>query len=257
MTKTEILAVAKPLLFGTEMVQAILRGKKTRTMRVNKNPPYHLDGCREENIMEFSDGAWYCGTCGADAYGYMYGETPKHLIPKYRPCDYVYVRETWQRFFACEIPKDHPHGVLCELSESHEHDREDAYYCYRADGHLYHPETSKKCNWQPSIHMPKDAARLFLRVTGVKVQRPQELSGDEIKAEGIPVHYIPRGTVRCEETGKLITNSAPPQYDLAVMHENWRMLWDSTVLKCQLPRYGYAANPLCWVYELERVWPDD
>ena len=120
-------------------------------------------------------------------------------------------------------------------------------YFYRADDK--HPDPDEK--WCPSIFMPRDAARIFLRITGVKAQRPQDLAHAEILAEGIDCLLHIMGNEH-------VCNPCPAR-DLigCSARVQWAELWDSVQQKKYLPLYGYSANPWCWVYEFERVVPDE
>ena len=121
------------------------------------------------------------------------------MKPPYLPGDILYVRETWMRLH-------------------------DGSYQYRADvGNSDFP-------WKPSIHMPKDAARLFLKVVSVQAQRLQDLLScrSEIVKEGV---YF-------------------EDYDQA--ETRFKALWDSTINSSDLPKYGFDANPWVWVIEFER-----
>ena len=95
---------------------------------------------------------------------------------------------------------------------------------YRADRY------DESCTpWRPSIHMPKEAARIFLRVTGGRVERLQEITEDEAIREGCIAHGG----------------------NLAI--DDFRAIWDSTIKKADLPLYGWDANPWVWVIEFERI----
>lgn len=119
----------KPILFNTEMVRAILDGRKTVTRRLIKhdvdailNSPYHKEHTEVEDKQIIS----------------------KLCMPPYQPGDILYVRETWS-----------------ELSFG---------YVYKADGENI-DHLGNVIKWHPSIHMPKEAARIWLKVTGVRVER--------------------------------------------------------------------------------------
>lgn len=94
-------------------------------------------------------------------------------------------------------------------------------------------EISGDAKWHPSIHMPKEAARIFLRVTNVRVERLQEITSGQICKEGVEVEdpYVLNG----EEKRYAFSN-----------------LWDSTIKESDLDRYGWNANPWVWVIEFER-----
>lgn len=215
MTREELLQIAKPILFNTEMVKAILDGRKAQTRRIRNIPPFHFDDCLGEKIMEYSDGAWYCGVCGGDGLGYQYGHPPKSLFPQHNRGDILYVRETWQYIEGAS----------------------GCGYAYKAGGGV-HNDTGV---WRPSIHMPKEAARIFLRVTDVRCERLQEISIADIKREGVVVPKI----------------DVPEVSDEAYLWFAFQTLWDSTVNKADVEKYGWNANPWVWVYGFELVYKED
>ena len=91
--------------------------------------------------------------------------------------------------------------------------------------------------WKPSIHMPKEAARIWLKVTDVRVERLQEITPDVIKNEGIILD--PKECV-----GKFDYTSE--------LYFLFQRLWNSTIKKPDFDRYGWDANPWVWVIEFER-----
>lgn len=188
MTRSELLERAKPILFNTEMVRAILGGRKTVTRRVIKSRSpkacgFYVTFDSNNNFEEVYD---------YDENEAMY-ESPQSRL---HIGDILYVRETW-----------------CKGNFRGEEER----YYYRADNKIPH------CEWHPSIHMPKEAARIFLRVTGVHVERLQDCSNMQAKDEG------------CNCCSQFVR------------------IWDSTIKKSDLAKYGWAANPWVWVIEFERV----
>lgn len=194
----------KPILFNTEMVQAIIDGRKTQTRRIIKPQPTNP---RWNNI----------GWLGwEDDYGYRM----KH------PCeagDILWVRETWDN-----IPVS-PGG----------HIRMGGRYYYKADDDL-RPGAWKVGKWRPSIHMPKEAARIFLRVTDVRVERLQDISVEDCKREGIWDDYK-------TPTKKWHDNLAEMAYPRC-----FAKLWDSTIKPSDRDCYGWEANPWVRVIEFER-----
>ncbi|MCQ5146470.1 hypothetical protein NE476_29425, partial [Enterocloster bolteae] len=99
---------------------------------------------------------------------------------------------------------------------------------YEFDGHV--------CDlpkWHPSIHMPKAAARIWLKVTDVRVERLQKITLDQIEKEGVKTEF------------PHVLNGQEKQYAFS-------QLWDSTVDKLNIDRYGWTANPWVWVIEFER-----
>lgn len=210
MTRQEILAVAKPILFNTDMVRAILGGRKTVTRRVVK-APYYIDNV---DVCKRSGTAMHKGTNGT--HGMPYPDNP------YKPGDYLYVRETWT--FDTGDPVD---------------DVGTGYFIYKAD-----EQCSALHHWRPSIHMPKEAARIFLRVTNVRVERLQELNGSDIEKEGIKT-----GITHFKSPMNNFGNA--DRFREAV--KEFSSLWDRTIKTVDLPLYGWEANPWVWVIGFERV----
>ena len=110
-------------------------------------------------------------------------------------------------------------------------------YLYRANygenEHFYQSGNEIAMHWHPSIHMPKQADRIFLRVKEVRVEFLQDIKADGISAEGI-------------------TSIAATCGDMEIALVEWKNLWNSTIKKADLPKYGWDANPLVWVIEFER-----
>lgn len=215
MKREELMQVAKPILFNTEMVQAILDGRKMVTRRVVK--PKSKNACGFFVTFRKSDGA-FMGVYDYDENEKMFESSQK---PPYAAGDYLYVRETWNWYNDTENGKT---------------------YIYRAD----YGEEHKKGYWKPSLHMPKEAARLFLKVTDVRVERLQDITPKEIEREGLKNPCVECYAKRdvCEDcicrdeyVDKLI----------------WSELWNSTIKKQDLDTYGWEANPWVWVIEFERI----
>ena len=211
----------KPMLFNTEMVMAVKDGRKTATRRIIKPQP-------KSKLAYVSaghgHGKWHYPS--EDAWKYWDDELFKHSenlteedlkqfwTPPAQPGDILYVRETWSR-----LP------LSC-----------DKYiHVYRAD---YAPSfKSSMFKWHPSIHMPKEAARLFLRATSVRAERLQDITSEQIDAEGCKEYGYNA------KTGELMPSS--PTF--------FKISWDNTVKKSDLDRYGWNANPWVWVIEFERI----
>lgn len=205
MTKQEALKIAKPILFNSEMVRAILDGRKTVTRRLIKPQPESVvKTLAEETVTPLVSLARFLCTNGER-------EWIEGIKMSYQKGDVFYVRETWGRYSVCE-------GIMPDIY-------------YKADGNA--PD---KIKWIPSIHMPREAARIFLRVTDVRVERLQAMSIDDIRQEGITENKraLFKGTY-----GALL--------------EEFMELWDTTVKKSDRDKYGWAANPWVYVIEFERV----
>lgn len=213
----------KPILFSTEMVRAILDGRKTCTRRI----------CKDANEYTVPDMDFY--NADRRTYAVHNFADKKHteqLSIAERTCpicpgDILYVRETWERFecWKCEgdergnCPKEPKKSVLYKTC---------GCYMYRATDEIY-----GDAKWHPSIHMPKEAARIWLKVTDVKVERLQNIDGKGCVKEGIeeePLKHVGEDFVK------------------GMFHD----LWDSTINKSDIDRYGWDANPYVWVIEFER-----
>ena len=205
----------KPILFNTEMVRAILDGRKTCTRRVIK---------LLENIDGIPVGK---GGDSSNPLGFMYPGCIKR--PQYQPGDILYVRETiWQKVGHYLDVDGETKGIFC-----HE-------YKYGATDEK--PETRWNYSWvkHPSIHMPKEAARIWLKVTDVRVERLREITEDEAKAEGAIDN---RGFIHSPEN----------EYDhIHTAREHFAEIWNSIIKKSNLDRYGGDASPWVRVIEFER-----
>ena len=191
-----------PILFNTEMVRAILDGRKSCTRRLVK----FLSGENPKWTGYIKDGAM------------LYNGKNKPCIrtQPYQPGDILYVRETW-----CALP----------VNEAG-HMRGHSVYYYKVDRDL-RPE-GWRGNWHPSIHMPKEAARIWLKVMDVKVERLQEITPQGAWKEG----------ARC--------SCLHPVPDCAGNKTTFVNIWNSTIKKADLDCYGWDANPWVWVIEFER-----
>lgn len=211
----------KPILFNTEMVQSILGGLKTCTRRLVK----FLPGENPQWTGYIKDGLMlYNGT-----------NEPCCRKPPYKIGDVLYVRETWQKAWLVDDFDQVVDGT------------EKYYYAAGPETPCFDfwvdPETGEhkeRMPWRPSIHMPKEAARIFLKVTDVRVERLQEITMDDCHREGI---NIATSSVTDGETLKR-------NHDFSL--EKFETLWDSTIKKSDLDRYGWDANPWVWVIKFER-----
>lgn len=209
----------KPILFNQEMVKAILEGKKTVTRRLVKPQPI----CYGPNItfkphsndffLSAEKGWIRCRECGNDPeYSNEGTNISHHYDQPYQTGDILWVRETWSEGY------------------------EDGTYIYKASDKLADLPTfkeSSKLIYHPSIHMPKEAARIFLKVTDVRVERLQDITEEQARKEGC--YYGP-----LFEGGNDDEIAARSQFV---------RLWNSTV-KNDLQKWH--ANPWVWVIEFER-----
>lgn len=218
----------KPILFNTEMIRAILDGRKTVTRRLVKPQP--------KSKLCYTFAGSDCGTWGYpsktahESWGEEY-RLPDNITkedfwkrwnPPYHTDDVLYVRETWSPIY----PGKESNEVCGYIYKEDSLEEYDNRY---PDGEDY----QWGCKWRPSIHMPKEAARIWLKVTDVRVERLQEITEEQIGREGVEVEY------------PHVLNGEEKRYAFST-------LWNSTVKKSDLDRYGWNANPWVWVIEFER-----
>jgi hypothetical protein len=206
------------LLFQTEMVQAVLEQRKSMTRRtrglkcVNESP--------NDWVFDSFDGRFYIFQNLIN--------TQKHLAAK---CPYgqvgdiLWVRETWCRGYdrAAYRPEN---------------------YYYKADkGNEFHSLTNKPVKWKPSLFMPKEACRIFLKITNIRVERLQCISEKDAVLEGVRIIHFAESKLAVfknyllkEEKGTL--NPI----------RSFFSLWESINGKESLD-----SNPWVWVIEFERI----
>lgn len=202
----------KSILFNkqisTEMVRAILDGRKTCTRRI----------CKDANECTVPDMEFYNADSRTYAvHNFADKEHTEQLSIAERTCpicpgDILYVRETW--------------GYPIALNSNEQ-------YVFRADEVAESGFKNDSHIWHPSIHMPKEAARIWLRATDVRVERLQDIDGKGCVKEGIEEEHL-----------KYVGD----EFVKGMFHD----LWDSTIKKSDLDRYSWDANPWVWVIEFER-----
>lgn len=228
----------KPILFNTEMVRAILDGRKTCTRRSVSSRQFLgmlPDKCKNAAPDEFLKGKRmmfkpYCDMTDAELIMTAY-KAPY----KYEPGDILYVRETvWQKI-----------GYYLDIDGETKPSWYNEFKYVASDEK---PETGWNYSWakRPSIHMPKEAARIWLKVTDVKVERLQEITEDGAKAEGAKQCYEQINTIE----NKPVTYLAEDYKGYYVL--GFKSVWNSTIKKADIDRYGWNANPWVWVIEFER-----
>lgn len=203
MARDEMLKIQwlRPILFNTEMVQAIVDNRKNCTRRIV-----------DRRILGYCCSIQDNGVPNVQRI-YERAADIVHYLCSYQPMDILYVREAW-----CETPSG---------------------YVYQADGNKT-DYLGNKIIWHPSIHMPKAAARIFLKVTEIQIERLQDISGQDVLQEGINTFVHPRADY----------------FDMN-QREAYKALWDSTVRKSDLEAKGWEANPWVWVIRFEKIDVDE
>ena len=222
----------RPILFSAPMVRAILDGTKTQTRRVCKSQPYgngfHFDGhellCHNDYLppsamlMDVRRGGVSYTTSNLEGWE---GECPYG-----QPGDRLWVRETWMDLRGTGV--EHRPTPASGLQR----------YAYAADTPRgsYGDEARKEygLKWRPSIHMPRAVSRINLEVTGVRVERLQDISETDAQAEGCALECM---TPTGDDSGSAIYGSG-----------GYLALWE------QINGAGsWDANPWVWVVEFKPV----
>lgn len=234
----------KPILFNTEMVRAILDGRKTCTRRIAKG--FIPDDALWGYTAFTPKGYISCRGVYADGYGEGFYKLP------YQPGDLLYVRETW----GISNMDDESKMAYIVYRASEDQENEGCREVHLPDEKfekMYESMAESEPEWHPSIHMPKAAARIWLKVTNVRVERLQEITEDETFEEGLdftpPCLHL-TGENYCDIDGPC--TSKVKYCDMSAGELFGKVLWDSTIKKSDIDRYGWDANPWVWAIEFER-----
>ena len=214
-----------PILFNTDMVRAILDGRKTVTRRVvrykynNTEMKMRTDkyGTRLIEIQKDIEGE----THGKNPDGSTWHKLLPYIEknPPYKKGDILYVRETYcPNYFDFVAQSGNKHGYKADYDSA------------ILSSDIPEPK------WIPSIHMPKEAARIWLRVTDVGAERLRDMDKMDAVKEGI--------NTRC-------------CVNLAHALTKFKKLWDSTIRRSDTGLYGWKSNPWVWVIESERCEKQD
>ena len=152
-----------------------------------------------------------------------YGGSIQYAKPPYHPGDILYVRETvWQKI-----------GYYLDIDGETKPSWYNEFKYIATDEK---PETGWNYSWakRPSIHMPREAARIWLKVTDVRVERLQEITAEGIRNEGISSMAVHAG-------------------DMEIALKEWENIWNSTIKKSDLCSYGWDANPYVFVIEFVKI----
>lgn len=216
--KEQLLQKAKPILFNTEMVKAILDGRKTQTRRVINKEYLGMADIEENNIYVPREDGGYINILNT-------------TWSKYKVGDILYVRETW--CYGSVVGDSDEYGneeLWLEQLQEHE-DNEIIFYKADMEDAIKEGVSFEDVVWKPSIYMPKKYARIFLKVTNVRVERLQDITRNDISKEGCPDKIK-----QCEEYQD-------------EMIDWWINIWNSTAKD----GYKWEDNPYVFVYEFEKV----
>lgn len=218
-----------PILFSGPMVRAISEGRKTQTRRVMRPQPLSETDSLRPPV--FGSGIWWAASSRQVNGGVEYtplGSDQQHKwrCPYGNPGDLLWVRETWAKRYkdAERYPED---GIM-----------------YRADGGcIVQPQ------WKPSIHMPRWASRLTLRITDVRVQRLQEITEGDCEAEGVDLQdwggLAYQGSTWTDERNETFDKNKAA----FGMRGSFAALWDSI----NAERAPWPSNPWVWALTFEKA----
>lgn len=207
-----------PILFNTDMVEAILLDKKTQTRRLDKSIP---DGTSKVIRFEDDCGKIHFHLISSDGY------CLDTVTPKWQRGDVLWVRETH-----CILPVDSKGRLSSEGDKVY----------YRADGEIR--PVGWRGSWTPSIHMKKEYARLFLEVVDIKLERINSI--DEVSAmqEGATPHI---------KIKTMVGDLYSPDTKYGKFVQGFAKIWDSTLSKSDKILYNFDTNPWVWVISFKRV----
>jgi len=198
----------KPIIFSTEMVRAILDGQKTQMRRVMKHQP--VGEVRQDS---------------AGNYGEDYGGGITYLKPPYKPGNVLYVKEAFTDTMMTIRPE----------------------YLYKADPIF---DDCAQCDlgwdWSSAHFMPRQAARIFLKVTSVKAERLNDISADDAKAEG---SYLDRCECLPRSKDKTPIDKLMVLTNCHIHGHEFKHIWNSTYAKHL--EYSWEKNPWVWVIRFE------
>lgn len=216
----------KPILFSGDMIRAILDGRKTQTRRVIKPQPM----TDTPELWEMPSGDFltdsndYCVKC-------PYGQ----------PGDLLWVRETWKA------------GGLLAFHKPSE-TKGCGRFTYKADAEQL--KRDELIPWHPSIHMPRSASRITLKITEVRVQRIQEITTEDVLAESVRIPTDENGHGLIQLTGKYPASRYLPKGFMRTVNDEqlirayWASLWDSINDKSG---FGWNTNPWVWCLSFDVI----
>lgn len=219
----------KPILFNTAMVRAILDGKKTCTRRFIKNKYTNADikfwEHKGKKILVYAQNDVPEPKINEDGSKTMTVRYMEEIEVPYKVGDILYVRETWNI---------NPVWVFGGSSDNLP--PKESKYIYKATNGEF------TGGWKPSIHMPKEAARIFLKVTSVRAERLKDITDEGCYQEGISSTSFYDEAEHIQIAGIGLNDS--------LEKAAFSLLWNSTVKE---EKYSWEGNPWVWVIEFERV----
>ncbi|PBP44229.1 hypothetical protein [Pseudomonas syringae] len=240
-------AKERPILFSAPMVRAILDGRKTVTRRAVKANKAHADGFM---MLDHGSGWWPYNAFGDFSSDHEGMEYPI-ACPYGKPGDRLWVRETWSDVNLQGAPgiAYRADGDVRDLMEDASFLDEDGAFNYddpRSEPYQFACWSEdllggKEGRWRPSIHIPRWASRILLEITAVRVERLQDISEDQARAEGVRLYTDHAELGEWWHVDGIETYSADPR-------KSFELLWTCV-------GGDWNANPWVWAVEFKRVTP--
>ncbi|CAY73975.1 hypothetical protein EPYR_01595 [Erwinia pyrifoliae DSM 12163] len=215
----------RPILFSHQRVRALLSGQQRQTRRIMKSQPLEPGQDNHE------------GCYGIDVLGnHLQGnrvlslDNLSHHCPYGQPGDRLWVRETWRGPIV-------PAEDIVRYQQSPSQFKKADYCQYQADSSIYSADDQEQLGgWQAGIHMPRWASRIDLLITDIRVEKIQDISDDDVMAEGVQVetHFL--------------NNFFTLQSEAGSAKDAYRKQW-VTLYGCN----SWEANPWVWVIEFKPI----
>lgn len=220
-----------PILFSTEMIKAILEGRKTMTRRIMKiQPPVNIESTIYQfatNRTGISDKDYgkhhWLGLSSKNFCSVLDSGQPYFKCPYGKLGDMLWVRESFA-VIGNEVVRDESSGAIIE---------ETPQYVFRGEKQ---PHIERLYKWKPPIYMPKAAARIWLEITGIRVERLQDISEEDAKVEGAMLWMYPNG------------KNAFGEEDFYSARTCFHSLWKSI----NGPE-SWQSNPWVWVVSFRKI----
>lgn len=225
MNKTE-----RPIIFSAPMVRAILEGRKTQTRRAVRHQPPDIAGL----YFEDRGGLWWA---------YMPPGEPAAVDP-YRcpyglPGDRLWVREQWRPWWDDDLYCCIQYRDMSVRKPDIEDD---------ATGYKFADDCDKapEIKWKSPIFMPRWASRITLEITGIRVERVQEISEDDARAEGIS-EGCGNDVESCAMDNCRLDIGCPAEM---TYRKGFREAWNTINAH---RGFSWDANPWVWVIEFKEI----
>jgi hypothetical protein len=224
-----------PILFKGEMIRAIIAGQKSQTRRAMRNQVV------SPGIVQLARPG-YCEIVNEHGV-----QIPGFHCPYGQPGDQLWVREAWSvEMLSAYGTKDGYHSNYALRYKADLSEREIEVLPGEPDPYIKLYE-NQRFDWRPSIHMPRLASRITLEITGVRVERLQDINEEDAKAEGVERTVTGDGWRRYSDDPEQESAGLTP---CASAINSYQSLWSAIN-----GDDSWNANPWVWVVEFKRVQP--